>query len=209
MAEIAHVYLKHDSPHEVAAFCVDKDRLRETSFRGLPVVPFEEVERQFPPSDYSMFVPIGAKQRNKLRAEKYEQAKGKGYSFISYISSKATICPETSIGENAFILENNVIQPFVKIGDNVVLWSGNHIGHHAVIMNHCFITSHVVVCGRVTIGQYCYCGVNSTIRDGLVIGDGCILGARALIMRNAEPNQVFVDRPTKLFPGDSTSIEIA
>ena len=37
----------------------------------------------------------------------------------------------------------------MTIGDDCVLWSGNHIGHHATIGDHCFITSHVVVSGHV------------------------------------------------------------
>ena len=48
------------------------------------------------------------------------------------------------IGENTFIFEANVVQPGVTVGDNVVLWSGNHIGHDSVIEDHCFIASHAV-----------------------------------------------------------------
>ena len=50
-------------------------------------------------------------------------------------------------GDNCFILEDNTVQPFVTIGNNVTLWSGNHIGHDSVIEDDCFISSHVVVSG--------------------------------------------------------------
>ena len=43
--------------------------------------------------------------------------------------------------------------------------SGNHIGHHSVIRDHAFISSHVVVSGRVEIGEQCFVGVNATLRD--------------------------------------------
>ena len=39
-AEVAHYYFTHDSPYSVAAFTVDASYLKESSFRGLPVVPF-------------------------------------------------------------------------------------------------------------------------------------------------------------------------
>jgi sugar O-acyltransferase (sialic acid O-acetyltransferase NeuD family) len=209
MAEIAHVYLAYDSPFEVAAFTVDNDYMEGNVFRGLPVVAFEKVVVAYPPSEYDMFVPIGAKNLNGLRAEKYFQAKEMGYRFISYVSPKAVVCPETKIGENCFIFENNVIQPFVTIGNNVILWSGNHIGHHTVIGDHCFVTSHVVISGRVTVEQYCYFGVNSTVRDGLTIKERCIIGAGSLILKNTKGKQVYRGEHTECFRFSSDSVKVA
>jgi sugar O-acyltransferase (sialic acid O-acetyltransferase NeuD family) len=209
MAEIAHTYLVHDSDFEVAGFTVDQNCMSGNSFRGLPVIPFEEVSERMPPEQYKMFVPIGAKKMNRLRAEKYFQAKKMGYEFISYIHSSVHVWPETSFGENCFIFEENVIQPFASIGNNVVLWSGNHIGHHSEIGDHCFIASHVVVSGRVVVEPYCYFGVNSTIRDGITIKKACVIGAGALILRDTEENQVFLGPKPKLHALSSDEVKVA
>ncbi len=190
IAEIAHFYLTHDSEHEVVAFTVDREFLKEAQFAGLPVVPFEEVRALYPPEQYKMLVPISYRKVNQLRAEKYQQAKQKGYAFITYISSKA-VYYGTPVGENCFIFESNVIQPFTKIGDNCILWSGNHIGHHSVIENHCFIASHVVISGKVVVGEYTFIGVNATVADNLTIGASNVIGANAVIMKSTEPKAVF------------------
>lgn len=195
VADVAYFYLKNDSPHEVVAFTVDREYIKETEHLSLPVVPFEEIKQKYPPSAYSMFVPVAYTKINKLRAEKYAAAKGMGYSFISYVSSKATVWPGLTIGENCFILENNVIQPFVKIGNDVILWSGNHIGHHATIMDHCFIASHVVVSGSVIIQPYCFLGVNATLRDNITIARECVIGAGALILRDTEEQGIYAGQP--------------
>ena len=47
--------------------------------------------------------------------------KSLGYTMASYISTRAYIGYEVEIGDNCFIMENNVIQSFAKIGNNVVL----------------------------------------------------------------------------------------
>jgi len=99
---------------------------------------------------------------NELRKKLYLSAKKMGYQFISYVSSKTTNFAE-SIGENCFILEDNTLQPFTKIGNNVVLWSGNHIGHHSVIEDHVFFTSHIVLSGHCVVKQKSWIGVNSKI----------------------------------------------
>ena len=119
-----------------------------------------------------------ASKMNHNRRLLYETGKAKGYQFISYISSKATVLTDR-IGENCFILEDNTIQPFVTIGNNVVLWSGNHIGHHSTIHDHVFFTSHIVLSGHCIVHEHSFFGVNATIRDATEIGEGTLVAMGA------------------------------
>jgi acetyltransferase-like isoleucine patch superfamily enzyme len=98
------------------------------------------------------------------------------------------------------VFENNVIQPFVRIGSDTVLWSGNHVGHDATIGSHCFVSSHVVVSGRAVVGDYCFLGVNSTLRDGVTLGDGCVVGAGAVVLKDAAPGSVLRGTAAELSP---------
>lgn len=177
-AELAHYYLENDSPHEVVAFTVQKEFLDGDTYHGLPVVPFETLEKVYPTSAYKLFAPLTEKRMNRMREDIYNEGKAKGYEYISYISSKATVL-SNDIGENCFILEDNTIQPFVKIGNNCVLWSGNHIGHHGLIGDHVFFTSHVVLSGRCIVGNNCFFGVNATIRDKATLGKGTLVAMGA------------------------------
>ena len=129
--------------------------------------------------------------KGQIRKKKYDLGKQMGYRFISYISSKATVWQPELIGENCFIFEDNTIQPFVRIGDNVVMWSGNHIGHHSQIGSHVFVTSHVVISGHVTIEPYTFLGVNSAVRDGITIAEGTLVGMGAVINKNTEAYGVY------------------
>lgn len=190
-ASLAHVYLTHDSPHDVVAFTVDRDYAESSAHRGLPVVAFEEVQERYPPDRFGMFLPISFKRMNHLRAEKYHEAKEKGYALISYVSSRATTWPGFECGENCFILEDNTIQPFVRIGNDVVLWSGNHIGHHTVIGDHVMLTSQVVISGACVIEPYCFFGVNSTVRDETVVGRETLVGAGALILKDTREFEIY------------------
>lgn len=132
-AQLAYYYFSKDSSYEVVAFAVDKAFIKKFEFCGLPVVAFEEALEKYPPNDYVFFIALGYSKLNELRKEKYLAVKALGYTLASYISPHATILNDGLIGENCFILEGNTIQPFVTIGNNVTLWSGNHIGHHSSI----------------------------------------------------------------------------
>lgn len=200
-AELAHFYLENDSEHNVVAFAVNREYITENSFKGLPVVAFEEIEQVFPPSDFSFFAPMTARNMNRNREKVYLEAKQKGYSFISYISSRATVYDKSLIGENCFILEDNTIQPFTTIGNNVVLWSGNHIGHHGRIDDHVFFTSHVVLSGHCHVHPYCFFGVNSTIKDYTNIAQGTLLGMASSLNKDSEEWGIYVGVPAKRVPG--------
>lgn len=206
LAEVAHFYLENDSEHSVVAFTVDQQFIQQESFRGLPIVAFEDIEARYLPSKYKMFVPISYRKVNALRKDKYQEAKNKGYNFVSYISSKATYYG-TPVGENCFVFEDNVIQPFTRIGHNCILWSGNHIGHHSVIGDHCFIASHVVISGGVEIGERSFIGVNATLRDNLRIGAENVIGAGAIVMKDTKDKQVFVPDATQAFHKKSNELK--
>ncbi len=185
-AELANYYLTNDSNHTVAAFCVNKEFMPSKRIKGgLPIVAFEEVVEKFSPKEYQFFAPMAPNDMNRIRENIYNSIKNKGYSLISYISSKATLFGN-KIGDNCFILENNTIQPFVTIGNNVILWSGNHIGHHSIIEDHVMFTSHVVLSGHCIVKNNCVLGVNSTIRDGIVLEEGTFVAMSASIVRNTE-----------------------
>ncbi len=195
-AELAYFYLTHDSNFKVEAFTVNKQYIKEESFCGLPVVPFEEVENYYPPSDYLFFAPMTGSKMNTLRKKIYEEGKSKGYEYITYVSSKATTF-HNKIGENCFILEDNTIQPFTEIGNNVVMWSGNHIGHHGKIEDHVFFTSHVVLSGHCLVKERAWFGVNSTIRDFTTIGEGSLIAMGSVITKDTEDDGFYMGIPAK------------
>ncbi len=197
IAELAHYYFTNDSDFEVKAFTVDREFIASSEFKGLPVVPFDELEERYPAADNWLFVALSYAKLNELRRAKYDAGKALGYRFASYVSSRATVLNDGRIGENCFVLEDNTVQPFATIGNNVTLWSGNHIGHHSTIGDHTFIASHVVVSGGVAIGEACFIGVNVTLRDHIKVGNKCVLGAGVMLLGDAEPEGVYMAAATE------------
>jgi sugar O-acyltransferase (sialic acid O-acetyltransferase NeuD family) len=190
-AEVAYECFTRDSEYEVVGFSVNSAYLERNELFGLPVVPFEEVERFFDPDQVEFYAALVYSQLNRLRTRLYEEAKTKGYRPASYISSRAFVWPNAVLGEHCFIFEDNTIQPFVKIGNNVVLWSGNHVGHHSVIEDNCFISSHAVISGFCTVGKNTFIGVNSAIANNVVIGADNWLGVGVNILKNTDPDCIF------------------
>jgi len=206
IGELAEYYFRTDSEYEVIAFTADDEYVKSDTFCGLPLIKFQDVKEIYPSDSYKMFIALSYSRMNKDRAEKYYKAKELGYDLVSYVSRKCTFLTEIPVGDNCFILEDNTIQPFVRIGNNVTLWSGNHIGHESVIEDHCNITSHVVISGHVHIHSYCFIGVNATIRDSITIAQGTLIGAGAVIMKDTVEKGVYL--PPKAILSNKKSDEI-
>jgi sugar O-acyltransferase (sialic acid O-acetyltransferase NeuD family) len=190
MGELLDFYLTHDSPHEVVAFAATEP-LAASEFRGRPLVAFESIVDTHPPGDHSMFVAVGYRKRNTLRARFCAEAKEKGYELVSYVSSRASIWEGTDVGENCSIFDGATIAPFASIGNDVAVWNAAHIGHHDEIGDHCFFAPRSTVAGFVTVGERSFVGAGATVRDGLNIAAGTLVGAGATVLRDTEPDEVY------------------
>lgn len=203
-ALIAYEYFTYDSDYDVVAFSVHREFLVDEEFNSLPIVELESIEKRYPPEQYEAFVAVPATKLNRVRTQLFNELKAKNYTLASYISSQAFVWRNAIVGENCFVFENNTVQPFVTIEDNVILWSGNHIGHRSVIKANSFITSHAVISGYCEIGEGSFVGVNSTLNDRTSLAENSILGSGAVVTKNLkQPETIYVGNPAKPFPRKS------
>lgn len=208
IAQLANYYFETDSNYEVVAFTVDGGYINSDTFEGKPLLPFATVASAYPPTQYKMFIAVSYAQMNKLREAKYNEAKAKGYTLVNYISSRCSYLSQYPCGDNCFILEDNTIQPFVKIGNNVTLWSGNHIGHHSTIHDHNFISSHVVISGHCIIESNCFLGVNSTLAHKVTVARETLLGAGSVITKDTETSCVYAPAMTWKLNKKSSEVKL-
>jgi len=197
IAELAMYYFNNDTNYSVEAFTIDSSYKKSDQFCELAIVDFEKIQNVYDPKEFSMFIALSYTEMNELRARKVNEAKKKGFNIASYVSSNCTTFGTFGCGENCFILEDNTIQPFVEIGNNVTMWSGNHIGHHSKICDNAFISSHAVISGGVEVGRNSFLGVNSTINDHIKLGEYSLIASGALINKDTNDFSVCIGAPFK------------
>jgi sugar O-acyltransferase (sialic acid O-acetyltransferase NeuD family) len=197
IAEMACEYFDHDSARKVVAFAIGADYVKAPSLAGRPVTPLEDLARDYPPDAFDAFVAIGDGQLNRLRRRHVDLCKAAGYRLASYVSSKAFVWRNVIMGENCFVLEHNVLQPFTTLGDNVTLWSGNHIGHRSVIEDDVFMASHVVVSGFCRIGARSFLGVNAALAPHVTVAEDNYIGMGAAVTASTEPDGIYQGNPAE------------
>lgn len=191
-ADVAYRFLSRDTDHEIVGFTVDREHMNRTIFHDRPVVPFEDVEKQYPPQDHRMVILLGYQGMNRLREQKFLQARAKGYTLESYVASDIFRVEDIRVGENCFILDNQSISLDVAIGDNVVMWSSNHVGDLSRIGDHAWIASHCTLAANVSVGERAFLGIGATIANAVHIAPDTFVGADRLVTTDTEPGGVYV-----------------
>lgn len=205
-SEVAAHYFETEGDFQVSAFVVDDDYFTADNFQGRPVLRASELPGH-PLCRGFFFAAVGYSRNNFSREEKVKWLCSLGLTPASFVSEFAYVAANVVLGTHCFILENNVVQPFVEIGDNVVLWSGNHIGHHVLIESHCFIASHVVIAGGVNVGEGVFLGINASLVDGVNVGARCVVGAAAVVVEDVEAGALVVSPyRSRIIPGGASYV---
>jgi sugar O-acyltransferase (sialic acid O-acetyltransferase NeuD family) len=187
IAEVATAYLERDSPHRIVGYTVDAAFRHSESFMGKPLVAWETLESVFPPDRVQLLGPLSYRRLNHFRRDRYLEGKARGYSFASYIHPSCTLYAE-HIGENCFILDNNIVQPRARIGNNVIIWSASIVAHHSVVGDHCFLSSQVGLAGRVVVGECAFFGGQAGLGEEVQVGRDCFFGQGVKVVRGPVPD---------------------
>ena len=196
-ASLAWYCLLHDSTYKVAGFTVDAAYIASPQFEGLPLMPFEALEANYPPGDYRLLIPMGYQQINGVRRARYEQARQRGYTFANYVSSRASVWPDLTIGDNVLIYEHAIIQPFARIGNNCIIRSGAHISHHCEIADHTFVAAEVAMGGECSVSEQAFLGVGAVLRHRLRVAERSFIGAGAVMTQDTLADGVYVGNPAR------------
>lgn len=186
LAEYAWYVFENDSDYDVEGYCLEREYLERNPMPNLGIMVFEEIQNLFLEKNYHLFIAVG---NNLTRERIFRNAKENGILMATYISSKASTWANLKVGPNCFIGEGSVIQPFVVIGENTILF-GARLGHHTEVGNHVLLSGPTIG-GNVTIGNYTFIGLNAVILQNLVIGEKNIIGMGVAIKLSTKQGEVY------------------
>jgi UDP-3-O-[3-hydroxymyristoyl] glucosamine N-acyltransferase len=143
------------------------------------------------------------------------------------IGSNCIIQPGVVIGADGFAFErhqNGDLQRFphikgVKIGNNVEVCANSsiargsladtiigdgtkvdalvHIAHNVIVGRNCELTAGTIIGGSTTIGNMCWTGLNSTLKDNIKVGNNVVVAAGAMVIGDIQDNDVVAGIPAK------------
>jgi acetyltransferase-like isoleucine patch superfamily enzyme len=207
MAKIVHFYFTRDLGREIVGFTVDKQYNSGELFCGLEVFNFEDISRTHPSKDYELFIAIGPSKMNSVREEKFNMAKSMGYTLASFVSKNA-VC-DSRIGENCFVADFAVVNPFVTLGSNTFVWEYSFLGNDSIVGNNCFISPRSTVSTFSEIKDNCVLGTASVVKTRVVVDTRSLIGAHSYISRDTPAFSVFGEKQSEFLGAISMKIDIS
>jgi sugar O-acyltransferase (sialic acid O-acetyltransferase NeuD family) len=189
-AEETVYYLGTLGGHEVDAFLLDPEYLKEPTFLGRPVLAFDDARVRFPAATHALFVAIGMTAM-QARRRWFLAARDAGYALPTYVHPSASVARNVVLGANTIVKDLAVVSPFATLGHDLILCPQVNISHHARLGSHGFYAPGAIVSGSAVIGEGCFVGAGAIVRDRVSVGDGCIIGAGAVVMEDCAPHGVY------------------
>ena len=120
----------------------------------------------------------------------FEALKKEGVRLVNLIDPSVRIGNNVSIGEGNIILGQSRIGPHAQIGNNNFISSYANIEHHCILGNHCTFGPGVLTSGGVTIGDSVKFGTGIFIEPSVEIGEGATIASGITVTKSVEENHI-------------------
>ena len=205
-ARMMDQYRKLTGLGSVCAYAVDKQYINEREIDGVQVISFEVMRERFPSEEYDLMMGSGYREMSQARKRIFQQCKLWGYHFENYIHPSAIISPDARLGEGNNILEGVIIEVGCAIGDANLFFGGSMVAHDCNIGSYNTFSVRATAAGAVTIGNNCFLGALSVVKDHVVFQDYVLLGAGAYGFKSMEAYSVITPEKSRIL-GDKKSVD--
>ncbi len=196
-------YIEQFTRDTVVAFTVHNQYITTDTLESLPVVPAEDIEKYYPPSDYYILPSMGYKKMNSIKQKIVSEFALKGYRFYSFIHPSSQLYCD-NIGKGNIIFEGVVAQKFSSIGDFNIIFSHVSISHHCKIENYIHLAPNVALGGNVIIHDNCFLGIQSTVKNDVIVDNFTLIGAGAYVNKNTKRGSVVVPQRSMVLENKSS-----
>jgi len=141
---------------------------------------------------------------NVIRFEKQQFLELSGCTIATIIHPKSTISRFASIEKGSVVFAGAIINPFVQIGQSVIVNTAATIDHDCIIGNGAHIAPGAHIAGGVTVGTLTWVGIGASIRQYLDIGDHIIIGAGAVVVCHLRTPGTYIGLPASLLERKSS-----
>jgi sugar O-acyltransferase (sialic acid O-acetyltransferase NeuD family) len=140
------------------------------------------------------FVAIGD---NDIRSYFFQRFFDLKLPLVNIISPSATVNPDVEVGQGCLVMPNSVINNDVSLGNGVIINSSVIVEHNCIISDFVHLAPGCVLGGSVSIGKYSFLGLNSTVKNGLNIGESVTVGAGSVVLQDQPSNSISFGVPAK------------
>lgn len=156
------------------------------------IIKFEDLLQN--KRNYEVVISVGEPSARKALYEKLEK---ENIAFATLIDPTAIVSPSASIGKGSIIFEYALVHCNVKVGKNNLIQPYVVLGHGSVAGNHCVFSAHFSPGGNCIFGDCVFCGMQSSIKEKLVVGSNAVISMGACVFQNVAADSVVIGNPAR------------
>jgi len=172
--------------------------LFQEKVKGVPVIGSDEIlPRLFAEGIKFSFVGVGTVGDTSVRTKISKKIEAIGFTPLTIIHPSAIIALTAGLGKGDCFMAGTIINPYAKIGNNVIVNTGALVEHDCVIGDHVCISPGAILGGKVTVGEQSFIGMGALIKQGVTIGRNVIIGMGAVVLDDIPEGVTAVGNPAR------------
>ena len=183
------------SRYECLGFLDDDKTKWGSNINGVPVLTGLNQVSQY--KDAYFINGIGSPSSFLLKKKIINKTEIPNEKFETLVHPTASVSEMAKLGRGVVIFQNVTITTNVVIGDHVIILPNSVISHDSRIGDYSCVAGGVIVSGNVKVGASCYLGANCSIKEGVAIGNQCLIGMGSVVLNDVKDNSVIAGNPAK------------
>lgn len=176
---------------EIIGFVDDDDSLHGSVFGGYPVLGNCKWLNEQNSNIFAVCA-IGSSKIRKRVIQKLGNV-----TFATVIDPKVEMSGRIDMGEGCIICTGTILTVDITLGSHVIINLDCTIGHDAVISDFVTIYPSVNVSGNTILGECVEMGTGCQIIQGIKVGEGTIVGAGSVVVKELPSDCTAVGCPAK------------
>ncbi len=187
-AKVLSDSIKTAGKYKIAGYTDVEDKDANIEYLGTD----ECLSRIFEAGVNNAAIGIGFIGNSNIRISIYTLLKQIGFHLPAIIDRSAIISEGVTIGEGTYIGKRSVINPDSLIDKCCIINTGAIVEHECRVEPFSHISVGTVLCGNVIVGAESFVGANSTVIQGITIGNRCLVGAGSVVRKDLKDDERFV-----------------
>jgi sugar O-acyltransferase (sialic acid O-acetyltransferase NeuD family) len=138
----------------------------------------------------------------QLRRQKVEALEAHAVPFFSIRAPTAIVGDQVTVGEGSILADHTMITCDAKIGRHFHCNIYSYVAHDCQVGDFVTFAPRVSLNGRIVVEDFAYIGSDATFLPGnssgpLVVGEGAVVGAGAVVTKDVPPGVVVLGSPAK------------
>ena len=115
--------------------------------------------------------------------------------FATSLHPTATVSPGCRVGPGSIVLAGTVLTADVVVGAHVVCMPQVVLTHDDVVADHVTLCAGVTLGGSVVVETEAYLGMRASVREGVRVGAGAVLGMGSVLLRDLPAGETWAGVP--------------